>query len=501
MKQRLKALRRRLTPRSLRARLIVGVILLAAFSLTLMMGALYAEQRSFTYDRVDDQARAAVFPVNRALSERGVEGGDTRPDGPLPDGPGLGAGPGGRRSGPTGALAPGTYGQRRSPSGEVLGSVLLGVGSTQPSPPQLPADLPEGELITVPAVSGDPDYRVFSVTDPRGYTTITAAPLTDAQDQLSRLLVSGILLLGSGLALMALFAWWLIAHALKPLDEMADTAGAIAGGDLSQRVAQSDEETEVGRLGGALNVMLSQIERSFAAQKASEEQLRRFLADASHELRTPLAAIRGYAELHRMGAANTPEEVSHSMGRIESESARMGVLVEDLLKLARLDEQREPVRVPVPVVRVAEDAVSDAQAADQTGRRIALHTSGLAHDAVIYGDCDGLRQVLGNLLGNALMHTPPGSPIDVSLIGESRVVQLTVRDHGPGLPTDDGSKLFERFWRAAPGRERGPGGAGLGLAIVAAIVESHGGSVSAANAEGGGADFTVTLPTGSSQDG
>lgn len=484
-------MRRRLTPRSLRARLIAGVLALSAISLIALMAALYAEQHQFLYDRVDAQAKAAVFPVNRELNEQGIAGGPVRsPRGPEPATPGRPPGPAG--GSPQELLPPGTFGQRRSATGEVLGTVLLGVGNEQPSPPKLPATLTDGALITVPSVSGSLEYRVFVSGGPEGTTTVTAVPLTDVREQLNRLLGTALLLIGSGLLLTGLFGWWLITFALRPLDAMGRTAGAIADGDLSQRVTPDDTETEIGTLGHALNTMLGQIEQSFAAQQASEEQLRRFLADASHELRTPLSSIRGYAELHRMGAASDPGAVEHAMSRIEAESARMGVLVEDLLKLARLDERREPVRQPVSMTQLAADAVSDAQAADQTGRVIGLQSDG---DAPVLGDPDDLRQVLANLLRNAVTHTPPGTPIEVTVAQDAGTVRLIVRDHGPGLPTEDGSQLFERFWRAAPGRERGPAGAGLGLAIVAGIVDAHGGRVRAEQADGGGAAFIVELPS------
>jgi two-component system OmpR family sensor kinase len=246
----------------------------------------------------------------------------------------------------------------------------------------------------------------------------------------------------------------------------------------------------VGRLGLALNAMLGRLERAFAAQQASEERLRRFLADASHELRTPLASIRGYAELFRIGATRAPGETDKAMLRIEQESARMGVLVEDLLTLARLDELREPVRAEVDLAALARDAVDDARAI-ASDREIDVTVDG---PAPLEADAHQLRQVLGNLLRNALVHTPAGTPVEVGVARENGVVRLEVRDHGPGLPTDDADVLFERFWRAEGGRERGKGGAGLGLAIVAGIVAAHEGHVEAGNAPGGGARFVVRLP-------
>jgi two-component system OmpR family sensor kinase len=236
--------------------------------------------------------------------------------------------------------------------------------------------------------------------------------------------------------------------------------------------------------------MLSQIERAFAEREASESRLRQFLADASHELRTPLASIRGYAELFRIGAARNGVEREKAMRRIEEESARMGVLVEDLLTLARLDQLPEAVREPVRLDALAADAVADARVA-APGRAIELDSS---EPVSALGNPAQLRQVIGNLMRNALVHTPPGTAVDVRVAAEGGEALVEVRDHGHGLPTDDPEELYGRFWRADPGRERGAAGAGLGLSIVAAIVDAHGGRVHADNAPGGGARFQVRLP-------
>ena len=223
----------------------------------------------------------------------------------------------------------------------------------------------------------------------------------------------------------------------------------------------------------ALNAMLDRLEDAFARRQESEDRLRRFLSDASHELRTPLAAIRGYAELHRMGAAREPAQVEQAMRRIEDEAARMGVLVEDLLALARLDEQREPVRRPVDVAALAHDAVGDARAT-APDRSFELRAG---DGAEVLADAHQLRQVLANLLRNAIVHTPAGTPVEVTVERAGDDVRIDVRDHGPGLPTADADALFDRFWRAEGGRERGKAGAGLGLAIVAGIVDAHHGRV------------------------
>ncbi len=327
---------------------------------------------------------------------------------------------------------------------------------------------------------------------------------TFSQNLHSLLLVEGLVILGV-LLVLGLLARIVVRVGLLPLERMADTADAIAGGDLSHRVEPADERTEVGRLGIALNAMLGRLERAFAAQKASEERLRRFLADASHELRTPLASIRGYAELFRIGAAREPGETEKAMRRIEQEAARMGVLVEDLLTLARLDELHNAEHSVVDLAALARDAVDDARAT-APDRTIELRATG---QVTVLGDAHQLAQLLANLLRNALIHTPAGTPIEVTVTrgedperrgvdrearGVDQEARLEVRDHGSGLPEGDPAALFERFWRAEPGRERGRAGAGLGLAIVAGVVERHGGHVRATNAPDGGASFTVSLP-------
>ncbi len=482
--------------RSLRARLVVGLLALAAVGLLVLAGITYAEQRSFLLDRVDQQLQAGIRPIAVAL-----DGGLGLPPGGRPGvGPGAGAGeprdP--DRGGPGFGLPEGTYGERRDASGAVeTSTVVSGYGERDAAAkPDLPDELPLGHPATVDA-GGDVDYRVLAVADPRGTgTNVVAIPLDEVSQTLDRLLLVEALVIAAVLLVLGLAGRLVVRVGLLPLERMGHTAGAIAGGDLSHRVEPDDPRTEVGRLGQALNAMLERLERAFAGQKASEERLRRFLADASHELRTPLQSIRGYAELFRIGAAREPGDVEKAMRRIEQESARMGVLVEDLLTLARLGETRDGERVAVDLAALARDAVSDARATAPE-RTISLHVEGSAGAAAVLGDPHQLAQVLANLLRNALVHTPAATPIDVTVVREGASARLTVRDHGPGLPAgEDPSALFERFWRAegARGRERGKAGAGLGLAIVAGVVERHGGRVAAANAAGGGATFAVELP-------
>jgi two-component system OmpR family sensor kinase len=346
-----------------------------------------------------------------------------------------------------------------------------------------------------------------------GVTAIAGVDL-DRDDRLIHRLVALQVVVGLViLVLLGYAAYVLVRNSLRPLTEVERTAAAIAAGDLSQRVPAGDDRTEVGRLATALNGMLARIERSFRAQQASEEQarasetrMRRFVADASHELRTPLTSIRGFAELYRQGAVGSPEETARLMQRIESEGARMGVLVEDLLQLARLDQQRPLTITPVDLAEVAGDAVHDARAV-QPDRPVTLHLDeALSEVPVVLGDEARLRQVVGNLVTNALVHTPPTAPVTVSVSDEPAptegtadgddggVVVLRVADQGPGMAPEDAARVFERFYRADPSRARTAGGTGLGLAIVSALVHAHGGTVHLDTAPGRGATFTVRLP-------
>jgi two-component system OmpR family sensor kinase len=317
-----------------------------------------------------------------------------------------------------------------------------------------------------------------------------AVPLREVEDTLSRLRGIEILLVVGVLAALGVTALFVVRLGLRPLDRMQVTAGAIAAGELSRRVSPATSRTEIGRLGIALNAMLDRLEEAFAQRTASEDRLRQFIADASHELRTPLASIRGYAELFRMGATQDSAEVERAMQRIEGESKRMGVLVDDLLTLARLDQEPARTHAPVDLAALVSDAVKDARVT-APDREIAIVASSASF---VIGDSDQLRQVLANLLRNALVHTPAKTPIEVTVGEDGAWVNVTVRDHGPGLPSEASERLFERFWRAEGGRERGKSGAGLGLAIASAVVHAHDGEIEARNADGGGAAFTVRLP-------
>ncbi|HEY4898070.1 MAG TPA: HAMP domain-containing sensor histidine kinase [Solirubrobacteraceae bacterium] len=471
---------------SLRTRVLASVLLLSAAGLLALATVTYTEQRSFLEGRVDQQVRQAGPVVSQALDN--AEGNGS------PDGGRGAGGVGNARGGPGGgpSLPPGTFGQRRTAGGQVKLKTFFSYGQATPAEPIIPSSLALEHLITVDSTgSSGLRYRVYASKDPDDSDiTVVAIPLTEVKQTLSRLLLVEGLVIAGVLAALGISAFFVVRLGLRPLSRMEVTAGAIAAGDLSRRVSPATSRTEIGRLGLALNEMLDRLEQAFTARQVSEDRLRQFLADASHELRTPLASIRGYAELFRMGATAEGEETETAMRRIEEESKRMGVLVEDLLTLARLDEEPETIHHPVDLAQLAHDAVHDARATAPE-RTIGLTSPGAA---IVSGDAHQLRQVLANLMRNALVHTPSGTPIEVSVADDGENVTLTVRDHGPGLPDGAHEKLFGRFWRSEGGRERGKAGAGLGLAIVQGVLDAHGAGIDARNAPGGGAEFVVRVP-------
>jgi two-component system, OmpR family, sensor kinase len=429
-------------------------------------------------------------------------------------------------------------------------------GYAQPeSLPAVPTDQlwavsPHGpKLVTVPAQSGSDTWRVIaqpisyllltsSGTEQVTGTLIVGADLGNVTGTIGGLATTVLIIGLIVVCILALAIVVVVRASLRPLVDIEATAGEIAAGHLNRRVPERDPRTEIGSLGRSLNIMLSQIETAFHAQEESEaaahqseERMRRFVADASHELRTPVTAIRGFAEYYRQrgglvrhwdrdeapgttgiagSAANgdgtaeaglTPPDLDRIMQRVEKEAARMGLLVEDLLLLARLDQQRPLARQPVDMLSLAADAVHDARLL-APDRPIDLSVEPGAAFLVV-GDDARLRQVIGNLMSNALTHTPDGVPVQVSLsIGTldprgadpTPAVVLDVTDQGPGMTQEQARRVFERFYRADQARTRARGGSGLGLAIVAALVAAHGGVASVRTAEGQGATFRITLP-------
>ena len=351
---------------------------------------------------------------------------------------------------------------------------------------------------TVKSAGGGPDWRVVKRVD-AGVATVIAIPLSDVDATVTRLVW-----LQVGVGFLVLVAIGVLSHllvrsSLRPLRRVEETAHAIALGDLSRRVPPRPENTEVGSLGESINTMLGQVQNAFAATaaseqqaRASEEKMRRFVADASHELRTPLTSIKGFAELMRLGAVPDPDD---AVRRISGEAERMTLLVEDLLMLARLDAQRPLESEPLEVVPLLVDSVEAARAAAPE-RTIGLDLHPSIDDAVVDGDRSRLRQVLGNLLGNAVAHTGADASIVVRARADADEVIVEVADTGPGLSEEERARVFERFYRGDPSRHRddASSGSGLGLSIVSALVAAHGGRVGVASEPGAGAEFWFALP-------
>ncbi|MBS7548292.1 sensor histidine kinase [Dietzia massiliensis] len=481
------------TPAARRLPLRVSLVLLAvALTALALVASGVAVTRALDASMLDR--------TDAALQE--AERGWARPLGELPANPP-----------PPPARAPGPesppsrfYVQVRDASGAVLVEI-----NDEDSAPAVDG-LDAGEPATVPSEEdGSAPWRALRFNGPAGETVTVATPLTENRAVVQRLVY---LQLGIGaaiLAALALAAYVTVRRSLRPLREVERTAAAIAGGDLSRRVPEGDPRTEVGTLAVAVNEMLARIQTSMAdaaraedaardsaaaarqseaAAVRSEAVMRRFVADAGHDLRTPLTTIRGFAELHRQGAADDTDRL---MRRIESEARRMGVLVEDLLTLARMDEQRPIARDRVDLLALAADAVHDARvlAPDRT---VGLEVIDGPGTPEVLGDEVRLRQVLGNLVDNALRHTPPGVPMTVRVGTEADDALLEVADAGPGMTADEAERAFERFFRADASRTSSTGGSGLGLAIARSLVEAHDGSVTVETAPGRGATFRVRLP-------
>ncbi|MCD5422575.1 HAMP domain-containing histidine kinase [Rhodococcus pyridinivorans] len=376
------------------------------------------------------------------------------------------------------------------------GQVLFVVNdeSTAPDVPEESTDRP----VTVGSAGDDgPHWRVMSTENAVGVVTTVGMSLAESEETVDRLVVLQTVIGAVVLVVLAVAGGVVVRMSLRPLDEVERTAAAIAEGDLSERVPESDPRTEIGRLSVTFNAMLGRIESAFAATAASEEsarrseeKMRRFVADASHELRTPLTTIRGFAELYRQGAST---DTVMLMDRIEREARRMGLLVEDLLMLARLDEQRPLDRSPVDLLAVAADAVHNARAVAPE-RTITLDIIDGPGTPEVLGDDARLRQVLSNLVTNALTHTPPDADVTVRVGTSDSDAILEVADTGPGLDPDDRERVFERFYRADASRTRASGGSGLGLSIVAALVAAHGGKVEVESEKGVGSTFRVRIP-------
>lgn len=382
-----------------------------------------------------------------------------------------------------------------SPVGPVLPAIN---SSTAPTLSRRP--------FTVEDKQGNAPWRIVVRQRPDGQTIVVGQSLATTDETTQRLIIIESAVGAGVLVALGAIGFLVVRLGLRPLNKIEDTSDAIAAGQLDLRV-DSDSRTEVGRLGGALNTMVSRLSAALRQREQSETRLRRFVADASHELRTPLTSIRGFAELHRRGGAPERSDVDKMMGRIEDEAIRMGMLVEDLLLLARLDQERALDLTELDVRSLVEDAVHDARARDPD-RPIELDipTTPLRANADEYR----LRQVITNLVTNAMTHTPAGTPIRVSVGRRNRIkgrpiavagalesrarVVFEVADEGPGIPVEEAPNIFDRFYRVDAARSRRRGGTGLGLAITAAILEAHGGRIELRTTPGQGARFTVLLP-------
>ncbi|HEX6699347.1 MAG TPA: HAMP domain-containing sensor histidine kinase [Gaiellaceae bacterium] len=458
---------------SLRARLLLVLAALSIVGLLAADVATYTSERSFLTNRVDRSASAIAHGVEAQIVTGHFDPGLLRQLTQTAPGVYIGA------ITPDGAVRwrpPDRFrGQEALPEPRLSHSQATG------------AD--EEENFTVGS-AGTTDYRAHFEVFSDGSKLVVAAPLNEVEASLHHLLLIELLVSLAVVAAIVGLGLWLVRLSLRPLVRIEETAGAIAGGDLSRRIEDVDQRTEVGRLSAALNAMLGQIEQAFAERTASEQRLRRFVGDASHELRTPLASVKAYAELFERGARDRPEDLARAMAGIEREAERMGVLVDDLLLLARLDQGRPLDRKEVDLAEVAREAVDVARVLEP-GRPLALEAP---EPVVVEGDPERLRQVVDNLLANVRAHTPATAAAKVTVARDDGQVVLEVADEGPGLTDEQAERVFERFYRGDASRTRAEGGTGLGLAIVAAIAHAHHGDVTVERGNGAGVAFRVSLP-------
>jgi two-component system OmpR family sensor kinase len=479
---------------TLRARLVAAMLVLAAVALATFGVASVVLIRTSQIARADDQLADVSVMVSRLSAARRA-----RP------------GPAVRDSLPTEYRV-----SLFTPGGLLIDT--LGQGAEDSAGPALPridqttVAVQATSPFTVDDREGGAAWRVRVVRTSDGIAAV-ALSLETMETTIGQLLTIEIAVGSMILIVLGTVGIAVVRLGLRPLTRIESTAAAIAGGDLDRRVPETDQHTETGRLGAALNTMLGRLSTAMRQREQSEDRLRRFVADASHELRTPLTSIRGFAELYRRGGAPNRSDVDRMMGRIEDEAVRMGTLVDDLLLLARLDEQRSLELAEVDLAVLAGDAVHDASAREPR-RRVRLV---VPDEAVrVVGDEYRLRQVVTNLVTNSVTHTPAGTPVTVTVrIGANgdqgepptasagappedaaEVAVFEVRDEGDGIPADAAPRVFDRFYRVGPGRSRTRGGTGLGLAITAAILEAHHGRIELYSTPGTGATFRVLLPRG-----
>ncbi|MFJ8581653.1 sensor histidine kinase [Micromonospora sp. NPDC093277] len=492
----------------LRVKLVAAVLALVAAALLVISALTAYFLRNYLIGQADDQLRSGAAGVARELE---------------------------RSENPVQVGIPSDYVASKAIPGGVLAEPVRYHGLSPEALPPFPTDYAGfqanvGDPFTVRSIDGRTRWRMLYTDVGGGQVVAFGQHLTAVDQAVKQLVWIDLLVGGAVLIILASVGAGIVRTSLKPLVEIERTAAAIAGGDLSRRVPDPEEgrafpTSELGRLSRALNAMLAQIEAAFTARAASEaaarsaevsardaaaqaqaseararrseERMRQFIADASHELRTPLTTIRGFAELYRQGAARQPEQTAGLLRRIEDEAARMGLLVEDLLLLARMDRERPIALAPVELPVLASDAVQAARAVDPE-RRVELDIEPGAGPLVVLGDDARLRQVIGNLMTNALTHTPPDASVTLRLrVEPGNLAVIEVADTGPGLTTEQAERVFERFYRVDAARTRqagGPTSTGLGLAIVAALVAVHHGMVEVVETPGGGATFRVKLP-------
>ncbi|MEU1846077.1 sensor histidine kinase [Micromonospora sediminicola] len=493
----------------LRLKLVASVLALVALALVVISGLTAFLLRNYLIGQADDQLRGGAINVARTLDQA--------------------------NGNPIKVNIPSDYVATTVAPDEPPDLPARYEGLRDEELPRFPADYAGyqervGDPFTVRSEDGRSRWRMLYTALPDGRIIAFGQHLTAVDAAVRQLVWIDLLVGGAVLISLASVGAGIVRTSLKPLVEIERTAAAIAGGDLTRRVPDPEEgracpTSELGRLSRALNAMLAQIEAAFTARAASEaaarsaemgardaaasaqaseararrseERMRQFIADASHELRTPLTTIRGFAELYRQGAARGPEQTADLLRRIEDEASRMGLLVEDLLLLARMDRERPIALAPVELPVLASDAVEAARVVDPD-RRIELEREPGSGPLVVLGDDARLRQVIGNLMTNALTHTPSDAAVTLRLRAETgNVAVVEVADTGPGLTPEQAERVFERFYRVDAARTRragGPTSTGLGLAIVAALVAAHHGTVEAAETPGGGATFRVKLP-------
>jgi two-component system OmpR family sensor kinase len=468
---------------SLRDRLTAGILILSAFG---FIGAGIGSQtllRDYLINQVDEQLLSVVGETSDQLDRAGIE--DTSSQESAREFSDSAATPLDRV--PTSISV-----TVLDPFGNLVGGLGGDLNSNQITEyvrGLLPSQVMEfgNKPFTIEAPGSD--FRVATTVLPSSLGSVIVAQSLEDFDQTTRRIGVVFLIIGAFVLFFIAFASrQVIKISMRPLEKIEHTAEKIAAGDLSARLENFEPDTEVGRLSTSLNVMLSRIEESFAVRTLSENKLRRFVADASHELRTPLTAIRGFAELHRQGAVPEGEKTRELISRIEKESIRMGYLVEDLLMLARLDQSRELVMDSFDLSTLVNEAVTSATASGPDHSVTSQITPGV----MTIGDADKIYQVVTNLLANARAHTPAGTSIKVSVGSNQTGAFVSVADNGPGLSKEDQSRIFERFFRVDPSRQRSAqDGSGLGLSIVDAVMRAHGGSVSVASDLGKGAVFTL----------